>query len=361
MLVGRSVSAAPAQQGSSFCLNSQIGDHLSLGWVGASIVHAAELLGHRPLLQAHRSIRTTDFPSSIKGALDRYRQLSKQGTPTVDRVLNFGRYARQEQVVRAKRKDVLVFWDSDTLSDSMAQTLSRFDNIYGISSFVANVIADRTGREDQVFNHGIWPDFSPYTPPPATGPFTFLHLGTVNPRKATDLLFRAFALAFPPSRRDDVRLLVKCGMDSVAQAAAWRRDFAADDPRIVIDGQHVSRRDLSRYYAAAHVVAMPSRCEGFGLVGLEALAHGRTVIASGWSGPGDYLASNDCIILPTERNVPAYGYPGFAREIDLRVLAEALQVAAFNVERTSSLGRVGRERVLQDWNWTDKCHSYLNS
>jgi hypothetical protein len=79
------------------------------------------------------------------------------------------------------------------------------------------------------------------------------------------------------------------------------------------------------------------------------------------SGPGDYLASSDCVIVPAERNVPAYGYPGFAREIDLSVLAEALHAAAMNVERTSSLGRVGRERVLQDWSWTDKCHSYLRS
>jgi glycosyltransferase involved in cell wall biosynthesis len=148
-------------------------------------------------------------------------------------------------------------------------------------------------------------------------------------------------------------------MDSVAQAAAWRRELAADDPRIVIDGQHVSRRDLSRYYAAAHVVAMPSRCEGFGLVGLEALAHGRTVIASDWSGPGDYLAAEDCIVVPAERPVAAYGYPGLAREIELAVLVEAMRVAAGNPDRVVRLGEVARVRVLRDWTWVGKCQTYL--
>lgn len=348
-----------ARSANRFCLNSPIGDHFSLAWVGVSILRASELLGNAPVLQPHSNVRRSEFPATVDAALLRYRRQPKQSTPTVERSLTFGRYAHHELAVRARRHDVLVFWDSDTLTDSMAARLRQFDYVYGISRFVANVIAERIGREVWVFHHGVWPELSPYSPPPADGPFTFLHMGTVNPRKATDLLFRAFALAFPAARRDDVRLVVKCDGGSVAQAIAWRREFAADDPRIVIDGQHVARRDLSQYFAQAHAVALPSRCEGFGLVGLEALAHGRTVIASDWSGPGDYLAAEDCFVVPAERPVAAYGYPGLAREIELDTLVEALRSVAANPDRAEVHGRTARARVLRDWTWAGKCQAYL--
>ena len=231
-----------------------------------------------------------------------------------------------------------------------SRIFAQYDTLYGISSFVASVMAEATGRDVQVVHHGIWPSLCPFRPAPSSGPVTFVHLGQVDPRKATDLLFRAFVTAFPRGN-EDVRLLVKCGKNHSELAHEWWRSHGKSDSRIQIHAAHIPRAELSEYFHQAHAVVMPSRCEGFGMVGLEALAHGRMPILTGWSGPADYVSPNDCAILPATQKVPAYIYPGHAREPDFDALVEELRAVAQNLDAATAKGLRGRARVIEDWTW----------
>jgi uncharacterized membrane protein YbhN (UPF0104 family) len=104
-------------------------------------------------------------------------------------------------------------------------------------------------------------------PPP---PLRVLAVGRLAPEKGFDVLVAAAALV------DDVELeIVGEGPERDRLAADGRRLGVA----LELPGR-LPRADLHARMAAAHVVAVPSRREGLGLVAVEALALGRPVVAS---------------------------------------------------------------------------------
>ena len=94
------------------------------------------------------------------------------------------------------------------------------------------------------------------------GPFV-LHVGSLEPRRGLDVLIDAAA------RSPGWRLVLagRPGHDGERILAAAQRAGAAWLPDLGDD-------DLARLYRAAHVVAVPSLYEGFGMVALEAMACG---------------------------------------------------------------------------------------
>jgi glycosyltransferase involved in cell wall biosynthesis len=113
------------------------------------------------------------------------------------------------------------------------------------------------------------------------------------------------ATAAPPPDAPPIVIMVgewslRKGCDVLADA--WRR-LAADGLRLVHVGSlgdapvpresgfeqrgTVDQRALTRCYASAHVFALPSREDGFGLVQVQALASGLPVVASDYTGAED--------------------------------------------------------------------------
>ena len=68
-------------------------------------------------------------------------------------------------------------------------------------------------------------------------------------------------------------------------------DFGIPANRLQVRGYIDSREDLKRLFCEVDLVLMPSRTEGFGLTGLEALSAGLPVIVSKSSGFGEALIS----------------------------------------------------------------------
>lgn len=112
-----------------------------------------------------------------------------------------------------------------------------------------------------------------------------LFAGRVQPLKAPDVLVRALGVLRATGR--PVPLLVVLGGPSgSATALTELRALAAttglaDD---VVFQPPVPRAELARWFAAADLVAMPSRSESFGLVAVEAQAAGTPVVASAVGG-----------------------------------------------------------------------------
>lgn len=104
------------------------------------------------------------------------------------------------------------------------------------------------------------------------------------------------------------------------------------EPGVVFTGV---RNDVADWLAAADVVVLPSRSEGMPIVMLEAMARGRSVVATDVAGVRDCLAG---------------GAGGIVSQTDPRGLALAVVDRLLDPERATTEGALGRQRVEATFN-----------
>ncbi|MDE3229630.1 MAG: glycosyltransferase [Chloroflexota bacterium] len=162
---------------------------------------------------------------------------------------------------------------------------------------------------------------------------TLLFVGRLDPIKGIDLLLESVALLRTP-----VRLLVVGGDPAGDPEVERLRARAAElglGSRVRFPGA-VPQRDLPAYYHAADAVVVSSRYESFGLVAVEALACGATVVASAAGGLPSIVRDDMNGLLVPWRTPQA-----FAERIDLLLGDAAL------AERLRANARASVERL--DW------------
>src|SRR4051812_28289313 len=129
-------------------------------------------------------------------------------------------------------------------------------------------------------------------------------------------------------------------LDLVEAARGLALVVAGDGPlRDRVPGARgfVPHDELDRLYARAAVVACPSRREGFGVACLEAMAHGRPVVATSVGGLRDLVVDGETgIVVP----------PG-----DVDALQSALQRLLGDAGLRRALGAAGRERAAERFSW----------
>lgn len=135
-----------------------------------------------------------------------------------------------------------------------------------------------------------------------SGKPTFIMCGTSQYRKGIDVGLRAFFRAFGRDR--GCRLILKVSthdpalertkVESIIQEI--RAEFPGKNPDILVITEHLNRQELISLYRAGIALILPSRGEGWGLTGSDAVSLGVPVVITGWSGPLMYI--------PSER----YGY-----------------------------------------------------
>ncbi len=131
------------------------------------------------------------------------------------------------------------------------------------------------------------------------GPLRVLFLGNLIPRKGLDVLLKALARLAPAEAVADV-----VGSDTFAPAYARQmRRLAADlglRRRVRFHG-HQDDAALRDLLMQAHVLAVPSRYEGFGIVYLEAMGFGLPVIAGVRGAAWEFVTEGENgFLLPAE-------------------------------------------------------------
>lgn len=168
-------------------------------------------------------------------------------------------------------------------------------------------------------------------------PFTFLAAGRFSDYvKGADLLFRAFSSLH--RQHPDVRLETAVDhprfselLDSASAAACTHHGW------LNRESLHCAMRD-------ADVVIVPSRYEPFGLVALEAMAMGTTVIAMGVGGLGEIVHHNETGWLTRPEDGSLGLRSTMERAVAERSLAHKMGRKARTIARTEyALARVVRQ------------------
>jgi glycosyltransferase involved in cell wall biosynthesis len=127
--------------------------------------------------------------------------------------------------------------------------------------------------------------------------FTFLHISSGFPRKGIDKLLAAYFTEFSPA--ENVRLLLKTfpnPHNTVGeQIRAWRsRGAVAQCEHIDTD---FSDSEVDLLYDEADCAVYPSRCEGFGLPLVEAMARRIPVISTAYGGQMDFCSAETALLV----------------------------------------------------------------
>jgi phosphatidylinositol alpha-1,6-mannosyltransferase len=231
-----------------------------------------------------------------------------------------------------------------TLGLLRRRTLRRADLLIAVSEFTAQATRRVLGSQCpvQVCHLGLHPEYSRWaerpkpTPPALVGRRPVLIVGRMADAKR-DKGHEALIRAVPVIAKhvpDYLLVLVGRGEDeprlrslSVELGVAAQVHFAG----------FVPDEELPPYYEAAEVFAMPSTSEGFGLVYLEAMYHGKPCIAGDRDGAREVVSDGETGILVEPGNV--------------QQIQEALLRLLLDRQAAQTMGAAGRLRL-------QKCFTY---
>ena len=258
-------------------------------------------------------------------------------------------------------------WELPNLPPAWVEAIPLFHEIWAPSRFIAEAVERAAGPHGPVVRYVPHPlpqvrDVQPDRARYGLGPnvFAFLCMYDVHSsatRKNPMGAVRAFQMAFDPARRD-VRLLVKvvaaaesqsCLDELLNQTQGW--------PNIQILTDMLTDEDANRLICSADAFVSLHRSEGFGLSIAQAMAMGRPVIVTGWSGNMDFCGRGAALVGYTL--IPATDPHGVYRQYEApgQVWAEpvledavrAMRSIAADPDEARALGEAGQrhvERVL---------------
>jgi glycosyltransferase involved in cell wall biosynthesis len=99
----------------------------------------------------------------------------------------------------------------------------------------------------------------------------------------------------------------------------------------------LSHEKVMKYMAEIEIFSLPSWLEGFGVVYLEAMAHGKPIIACQGEGIEDVITHGETGLLVEPKNVES--------------LVEAIDFLLSNPEKAKSIGERARNLVLEKYTW----------
>jgi glycosyltransferase involved in cell wall biosynthesis len=245
-------------------------------------------------------------------------------------------------------------WEVDVLPDWMARAGSLVDEIWTYSAHAAHAIRAATDTPVHVVPPPILrPDSRPLSRAELGLPDGFVFLfafdfASVFERKNPLAAIEAFGRAF--AGRDDVHLVIKTvGGDQ--HAAELKRLHAAAGAlaNVHVREGYVTREEHQALVAACDAFVSLHRAEGYGLHLAEAMAHGKPVVATGYSGNLEFMDDTNSRLVPfTLVPVPdgCEPYPAGARWAEPDIDAAAL--AMRELVDDPALARTLAERAAAD-------------
>jgi len=252
-------------------------------------------------------------------------------------------------------------FEAEPLPETWARIINRAGAVWVPSQWCKRVfIESGVERPIWVSGYGVNEKTFHYRPraegqPQWGSPYRFLWCGTslgiekhgFGGRKGGALVIDAFRRLNLP----DSQLVLKVSENSVI------RKIAGDD-RISVISENLPLAGYIALLDSADCFVYPSHGEGFGLQPLEAMALGKPVIATYYSGMTEYLDDSVAILLPNRGLQPATHYHRLYGEersawarISIDDLCDRMKWVYEHRHSASLIGMKAASRVAEQWTW----------
>jgi GT2 family glycosyltransferase/glycosyltransferase involved in cell wall biosynthesis len=190
-------------------------------------------------------------------------------------------------------------WELPELPVGWTECLSYLTEVWTPSTFVSQAVARAASIPVFTFPHCLDIDqLQPDCARTRAGAFRFFfafdYLSDMT-RKNPLGVIEAFRRAFTP--RDPVELVIKSMHSSFDPDGAAAIRSAAAGVRVRIIDEIMSRTEVLRLFKNCHGYVSLHRAEGFGLMLAEAMALGKPVIATGYSGNIDFMTPENSLLV----------------------------------------------------------------
>jgi glycosyltransferase involved in cell wall biosynthesis len=248
-------------------------------------------------------------------------------------------------------------WETERLPQQLAASAALLDEIWVPSAYVRDAVQPVVDRSVFVFPHPIVsPPIDPAFNPVALGVpegyrflFTYDFLSSFARKNPLGVL-EAFAAAFRPGEGP---VLVLKSVNGDRRPAERERLLlaAAGRPDVVVVDRYLSAAERGALIVASDCFVSLHRAEGFGLGLGEAMALGKPVIATRYSGNLEFMDDTTAMLVPSERVIVGPGAEPYEAtdhwaEPDLEVASQLMRRVVEDPEGARRLGRAARDEVL---------------
>jgi glycosyltransferase involved in cell wall biosynthesis/SAM-dependent methyltransferase len=250
------------------------------------------------------------------------------------------------------------WWEAGALPERLRPALDVVDEVWVGSEYVRSLIAPITDKPVLTMPVPIRVALPTSMPREQLGlPDGFLFLFVFDffssiERKNPLGLIEAYRRAFGPD--DGAALVLKSvnGENRLDELELLRAAASGRDDIVIID-RYVSVEDRAGMMTACDCYVSLHRSEGLGLTMAEAMALGKPVVATGWSGNRDFMSNENSYLVRhemtrLERDHGPYSAGAEWAEPDLDHAAELMRHVFDDREAAAALGERARRSIVED-------------
>ncbi len=248
-----------------------------------------------------------------------------------------------------EKKAIYTMWESTKLNDGWAQTCNEVRIVFVPCQQNVNTFKNNGVKAPiHVLQHGVDQEYYFYRPKQKKDYFLFGTIGSLVPRKNPELLIKAFNDEFMKTK--DVKLYLK-------DTSELNNMQQYESDKIIVDYRKISPLELGDLLGSFDIGVFPSRGEGFGLGGLQAMGTGTTCICTNWGGPMEYLDTKYNYALDYNlvniNKVPSNNttYSGQWAEADYEHLRHLMRYAYEHQDEIHAKGAKAAQWVKEYWTW----------
>ncbi|PWN58904.1 glycosyltransferase [Chryseobacterium viscerum] len=194
-------------------------------------------------------------------------------------------------------------WEFPEVSDKVVEILNVFDELWVPSDFCVNIFTKYTGIPVIRFSHPIQKmaeskdfDLSQYNISPDSKVYlTIFDSLSTTIRKNPEATLEAFTTVFKEDKNSV--LIVKTHNLEKSKDAQKALEAYNNIPNVIIINEHFSKEKLHSLIQQSDVLISLHGSEGFGLTMAEAMAYGKIVVGTGYSGNLDFMNVNNSFLI----------------------------------------------------------------